>query len=581
MKLPVGILIGITVFILQAMALPHAGMTWDEPSSFFFGRANIRFWQTGDRSYLTDFKNPELFKNEPFQYIYGEDIYPPFSFLVSSATSLILSERLGLMSVIDAHHLGQVCIGVVGVIAMYGIATTIGFSSLVSALVTIVYATYPTIVAQMRNDAKDVPLMSMLVVFVYFLLKWMTAVRKHYTSRHLYGIAAAVSLGLAQGTKVSAAIMVPIIVLWIGISYVFSRAYRRDVGNLIHRGIEAIVLGLISLVSFIIIWPWLWDDPVGKLQAAWAFFKVVGFGMPTLYFGQVYQAGVNLPWEYPLGIFLAQTPPLLAGIFFIGIFVAVFRIVKKQDIFALFLLLWLLLGICRFFIPGVLIYAKVRHYIDAMPSVFLLAGYGAVFLGTVGKKIIQSLENRIQNRESREERNERLEVKRGIRWQSKLKDGKYVSAMVLLLVIVHQCFIILTHFPYEPSYFSIFGKGTKRAAEQHLFDVEYWASAVKEGMEAVSAVTDTPTTVYACTMAHLAVFYETENVQVKLSPWESQYIIIPNSYSWFGGPAEHAKQNHKLVYTVNRMGGPLLWVYKFDSPSFWNCGNETEMNIGF
>ncbi len=550
----IGILITVVYFIIQALSLPYAGMTWDEPSSFFFGRANLRFFMTGDRSYITDFKNPELFIDDPFQYIYGEDVYPPFSFIVSSATSYILAETLHLMSPIDAHHLGQLFIGVLGVLAMYGIGITIGFSSYLSAGITLIYATYPTIIAQMRNDAKDVPLMSMLVIFVYFLIKWITSVRHNQRSKHLYGIAAAITLGLAQGTKVSAAIMVPIVILWLSGSYVLFKRFRRDVGPVLHRIIEGIVLGMIAFLSFVGIWPWLWDDPVGKLQQAWAFFKVVGFGMPTLYFGQVYQAGINLPWEYPLGIFLAQTPPTLVPLFFLGIGYAMYRLVKKQDIFALFLLLWLLLGICRFFIPGFLIYAKVRHYIDAMPSVFLISGYGALLLAEIIKKILSRV----------------------------MSVTKQQIALALLgIVVVHQGFISITHFPYEPSYFSVFGGGTKGAAEEHLFDVEYWASAVKEGMEAIDRLSDTPTTVYACTMAHLAVFYESDKVQVKLSPFEAEYIILPNSYSWFGGPAEHARELHKLVYTVSRRGGPLLWVYKYDAPSFWTCGSETEMNIAF
>lgn len=560
-----GFFLAFTVLLVQLIILPAAGMTWDEPSSFFFGRANLRFWQTFNRAYIDDFKNPELFQGEPFEYIYGEDVYPPFSFLVASAVSLVLAETFQLMSVIDAHHLGQMLIGIVAVWAMYRIAVAVGFTKPAAAGITLLYATYPTIIAQMRNDAKDVPLMSMIVLCVYFVISWVKAVRRQHTSRHLYGLLAAITLGLAQGTKVSAAIIVPILAVWFGVSYLVFKRFRKEMGSLLHRGVEAAVFGLVALVSFIGIWPWLWADPIGRLQQVFNFFKVVGFGMPTLYFGEVYQAGINLPWHYPLGIFVSQTPPTLLPLLVVGIVVCCYRVIWKRDVFALLFLLWFLIGIGRFFIPGVLIYAKIRHYIDAMPPVFLISGYGAVLLGQLFVRAVVFLREHT--------RNDILPVF--------ITRGGRAAGLLLGIVVLHQSWIIVTHAPYEPSYFSVFAGGTKHAAEKHLFDVEYWASAVKEGMEAIDAQTEGPTTVYACTMAHLAVFYETEKVQVKLTPWEAQYILIPNSYSWFGGPAEHAKQHHTLFHTVERMGAPLLWVYKFRDPAFWNCGYETVMNYTF
>src|SRR5471030_1132747 len=130
-KWHIGIFIAVIVFLLQAIAVPHVGMTWDEPASFFIGRANLKFWLTRDRTYLTDLKNPQKFVGDPFQYVYGEELYPPFPFVIASGTSYIFSEHLHLLNFIDAHHIGLVAIGAVGVAAMYGIAITIGFSPLI------------------------------------------------------------------------------------------------------------------------------------------------------------------------------------------------------------------------------------------------------------------------------------------------------------------------------------------------------------------------------------------------------------------------------------------------------------------
>src|SRR3989344_4793339 len=125
-KRHLGLIIALTLFILQASLIPQSGMTWDEPSSFFFGRANLKFWLTGNRAYLTDLKNPVLFEDSPFKYIYGEDIYPPTSFVIESLSSYILSERLHMLSSINAHHIGEVAIGAVGVGFFYLLAIEAG-----------------------------------------------------------------------------------------------------------------------------------------------------------------------------------------------------------------------------------------------------------------------------------------------------------------------------------------------------------------------------------------------------------------------------------------------------------------------
>jgi len=155
-----GIYLAAVIFVVQLILLPHVGMSWDEPSSFFIGRVNLKFWMTGNRAYLNDIKNKKLFADSPFPYIYGEDIYPPFQFLVSSAISYVFAEKLHLTDVITAHHAGELIIAAFGIWAMYGLAVEVGLTSAVAAGVTVIYSLYPTIADQMRSDAKDVPLMS-------------------------------------------------------------------------------------------------------------------------------------------------------------------------------------------------------------------------------------------------------------------------------------------------------------------------------------------------------------------------------------------------------------------------------------
>ncbi|MCX8009406.1 MAG: glycosyltransferase family 39 protein, partial [Patescibacteria group bacterium] len=448
MKKRYGLLAILVYFLFQLFILPYVGMTWDEPSSFFFGRATLRFYLTGDRGYVTEseWKNSERFGNEPFQYIYGEDVYPPFPFVIASLFSLIFSENFHLMSTETAHHLGLLVIGMVGVLAIYGIGKALGWSEGIATGVALLYGTYPTIIGQMRNDAKDVPLMSMIVVFIFMMIQWIK------TYKPFYALGAGVSFGLALASKPTAAIMPPILALFLVFSYVFFSSFRRQyiITKLFSGGF---FIGTVSILTFFLTWPWLWDDPIGKLHRVWEFFRVVGRGMPTLYFGEIYRAGENLPWHYPLGILIVQTPEsmLIIGAASL-LLVPLFGILKKNPWPFLFIV-WILVGMGRFFLPGVIIYAKVRHFIDVMPAFFLVIG---VFLHEFSK--LGSNQSKILS-----------------------KLFSYGSFVIVGTMLLQNIWVSITHAPYEPSYFNSLVGGTKTAAEKRLFDVEYWASAAKEG----------------------------------------------------------------------------------------------------
>jgi len=68
-------------------------------------------------------------------------------------------------------------------------------------------------------------------------------------------------------------------------------------------------------VLFVVGWPWLWYDPVGRLRA------YLGTGVEratiqVLYFGRVY-ADRDVPWHYPW-LYFAVTVPV--GLHLLGAF---------------------------------------------------------------------------------------------------------------------------------------------------------------------------------------------------------------------------------------------------------------------
>ena len=556
----IGVFLAIIVFVIQAFLLPHVGMSWDEPSSFFMGRANLKFWLTGSRAYLNDIKNKTLFADSPIPYIFGEDIYPPFPFLVASAFSYIFAEKLHLMQVFDAHHLGEVAIGSLGVWGMYGLSTAAGLSVPTAVVTTLAYTLYPTIFGLMRSDAKDVPLVSMLIVSAYFFLSWLTRWRKkQYTHLWRDGILFGITFGLAQASKPTAALFVPIVVTWIFLSAWRDKAFRKSLAPRVRFSITVGLLLALAVIVFFLAWPWLWDDPVGKLTQVVTFFKSVGYNMLTPYFGYIYNAAVNLPKSYPFLIVFIQTPVEIGVLAITGFVSAIRRFVTHAETVPFLFVLWFVIGMGRFLVPGVIIYSGVRHFIDVMPAFFILAGFGLEW----GALSVASW------------------VKRCVPAVSRYVSATSVIYIALGVIVFHEAYISVTFFPYEVLYFNALVGGTKNVADKWLFDVGQ-AGAVKEAMEFIARDSKgRPTLVYPCQLGHLALLYLAPHVKLTRRPELGNYTIIPNSPSWFEGALTFAKTHHEKAYIVRRAGADIFYVLRYTSQVGWRCGWETGTNYDY
>lgn len=543
MKKRTGIILIILYGIIQLLTLPHVGFTWDEPSIYFIGKRNRDFWQTFQVGKIPDYSQPIQAGDGKLRLVWGAMYYPPLIPTLASFTSGVVTDTLHIASFVTGYHIILVIIGTAGVLALYGIGLTVGFSPLIATGVALSYALYPTIVGQMRNDAKDVPVAGAISVLMYCVLKLFASWRTHH-KQILWIILSGIAFGFAILIKPTAAIMAPIVIIFFLLALLFPH-FRKHIPNVPLLILTPILAGLISMMVILSLWPWLWDDPVGKIMQTIAFFQKVGYLIPVLYFGKIYQAGINLPKLYPLGIFVVQTPIPILFLFFVGIIGALWKTWKTKNPLPILFIVWFVMGIVRFFLPGVLIYAKMRHLIDVVPAVFILLGFG-------------------------------------VEWISSFRVSRLAERFVKVIfgiIILHELVIILVLFPYEPSYFNAFVGGISGVAKNKLFDAEYWGSSTKEGIAYIDAHTTTPVSVYTCSMAHMAKYYETEKVKVSKVPQGTQYMLIPNSASYFITIYDQMNIKNDLVYTVTRNGADLLYIFKLGITPFPACARESEDDI--
>ena len=141
-----------------------------------------------------------------------------------------------------------------------------------------------------------------------------------------------------------------------------SAGHRRDGDVGVHRDRPVFWLG----------WPWLWYDPVGRMQAYWG----TGVARPTIrvqYFGQVI-ADRDVPWHYPWFYFAVTVPlglQLLGGV---GI-VRAWKNRRAHDAFPL-LLAATIAAFLILFSTRVPVYDGERLFLHVFPAWSLLIGLG-------------------------------------------------------------------------------------------------------------------------------------------------------------------------------------------------------------
>jgi hypothetical protein len=535
-------LVFLLYFLIQFILVLRVGFTWDEPSILFIGKRNYDFWISGNWQYGPDYRPIAKSTDGPLRMVYGAKYYPPLLPTVAVTLHELFYTKLHLLPSVPAYHFAGLLVSFIGIIVLYALLKELGFGKWLSLGVSLLYGLYPSIAGQMRNDLKDVPLAAAVIVLVYLFIKLLHSYPKNIS--YFWTFCMGISLGLAILMKPTAALMVLIIIAYCLVSLVFPKG-RRQLPPIPMILTQVLLIGILALVIVVFLWPRVWSNPVEQLLEAFNFLKTTGLMITVPYFGTIYRAGMGVPWHYPFGVLLVQTPPPLLVFFLTGIVGIFWNVKKTKNPLPLFFLLWVGIALFRFSLPGFLIYAKVRQLMDALPGLFIIGIYGIDFIGTI-------VHTYIPIRKS------------------------HVILALCGIALAHELFILVQFAPYEPSYFNFIVGGTKNVAEKQLFDSEYWGSSVREAMEYVDKAATKPVTVYTCTMAHLAKYFNTDKVTTVITAERADYFLIPNSKSYFGDIFTELEGNGKIVYTVRRAGTDLFYVYKSYGGLFPQCGSESE-----
>lgn len=354
---------------LQVATLSDYGVSWDF-SEMVLGDRNLRFYLTGDGRWL-DYARPAPAPlcTAPGDIdleavMRGELVQVPVQFphhvwpvgpLAAALTHALFHERLGWLGPVESRHLAPVLwLHALG--AGLFLFCRAHLSARAGLLALLALLAHPRLFAEAHVNFKDVPA---LALFSLVVLAFFHAVRRG-SPRWLLGAAALWGLGLA--TRANVLLLPLVLVPWYALQLRRGQgAPRTPAWRRAWWAVLPLALGLAAVC-----WPFLLREFPRHLLDHARFLAEKGAG----------GAG-DKPW-LPWVLALTTTPVPLLALAGLG-FLALRRRGEGAGLAAL-LGLWMAVPLLRVTLPGAQDYDGIRHWLEVLLPVLLLAGVGGELL---------------------------------------------------------------------------------------------------------------------------------------------------------------------------------------------------------
>jgi len=416
------------------MVLDQYNVTWDEAlGDFFFGERYLSWFTTFDGKYL-DFRNDpypaghvpdlraSLFRERPWEYW-------PVASTFAALVSKIVSNGLGLLDPFDGFHAANLLLAAILLLSLYRFAENRWTTEVAIVAVALLFL-MPRVFADMVANIKDFPEM------VFFSLT-LLAFHRAWEKASIPGLLFAGALwGLALGTKANALFIGPIVILYILLRR-FPHPWKARRGVAIGGLVAA---GVIAVSVMFAAWPYLWAEPMARIGENLGYVAYRGRGGTAA-------AHLASPWA----MLLLTTPPVVIVLFAAGL-PTVMRGVRERDPALLLLVSWMTVVFGRLLLPGAINFDGVRHFIEVMPPIALVAALGAM-----------ATSRRLQ--------------------QATGASGLLRFASVAIPSLLCASSLLAAH-PFQTAYWNTFAGGLA-GAQKHGYaqSSDYWAASYRHGLE--------------------------------------------------------------------------------------------------
>lgn len=395
-------LVGLLYFVLLFVGMKDYNIFWDARNHYFKGQAFVHFFLTGKtdykglpitndyaryfRDYMVKYDpDPNIYKRISKDPNFRRSIYqdqfhsfdwlmksnqiehPVFSDIMSTFSNVIFYEKLGWLRDDYAYRIYTLFLASILVAVIFYWSFNL-YGLFPAAIAAITLATTPLFWAESHFNLKDVPQM---VFFSLAIWQFYGAITLKSKKRMIFS---AFLAAFAFSTKLNIVFMPFILAPWFIVYYFSQSRMNKDI---YHKWWWLLIIyPLIMFAVFIGIWPQMWSNPIEGFMKVVDIYRQIGVAPD---YTPAFRTIFNFSTYASVWIFLTTYP--LAGILgIVGIISAVINLRKFRNAFLPLLLLWFFVPIIRASLPFTSIFGGVRHIMEYIPALSMLAGYGSFII---------------------------------------------------------------------------------------------------------------------------------------------------------------------------------------------------------
>ena len=451
----------------------------------------------------------------------------PFGALLSAASCRLLWGRLALVPCLAAHNVPIVLlVGLLLWVLVAAAARRWGLIAATGAALALLLA--PRFLCDAFNNLKDTP---EAVLYTLALLTWAAALRSGSWQRC---VAAGALTGLALAQKANALFLPPHVLVFFLLANV--RRRRRGEERLAFPWVGMLLAAATGIAYWLAVSPMLWPDPLGRFRVQLAYFA-----------GQGQQSFVHEDFD-GLRAFLCTTPPVLLLLAAAG--AANRRACGEQR---LLFGIGVLFPVGRALLPGAINFDGVRHFLEFMPCLAVLAGLG---LDLVLREAAR-------------------------RWATAWRPAARAAAGAVLAaaLLAPAAWACADTWPFGNCYWNGFAGGLEGAQRNEWrSSTDYWAASYWQGFDWLSQHAEPDAGVFVTVAWHvadaIAPLRLRPDLQLLSSPDAPKYgyprvlyVAYVTNHAFYGPVTWALEQQSVPVLQIEVQGAPILRIHRVDDPA--------------
>lgn len=488
----------IIYLILSLNIYSDFGVAIDEPMEYGFSQMLYNRYFGHDPVLIRDFAHESPTSREIWSH---NHFHGMLLYMLNDSGSL------------ERYHLLNLLFALIAFWVSYEIMLTVSARPRQAIIGPILLFFTPRFFGDLPSNVKDP------VFAIYYLLALLVVILIPKISKRWFKILAlGVSFGLAAAYRTIGYSLIPLyLIITILDIWPLNRSKLRQFLSMLLDLI--LIIGLMVLIHGIEM-PFVLANPLQNLPRLMAIARAFPWQGTMLYLGNSIEAG-NLPWHY-LPVWLLVITPLFILVF--G-FISHLFIRQSRSLKVLAISFWL--NIFLYYLIKPIIYDGIRHFLFILVILTCMAGIGWLILWNRAKKV-----------------------------------QKLILACCLSLSCLSLGIQYLILHPYEYTYFNAIAGFLPGASRR--FETDYWGTSYYEGARwLINHLNNNRTqTIGLCGNEYAAIYFDQKKIKSLFIPHCDQVESSGANYVLVNGRNdEWHKVNGNLIYTVTRMGVPLMKIF--------------------